>query len=93
MLITILLIIFALIALYIGWYLVAHRNRPFLIFNPATNLSLSHAVTFWGVTMLVVGLVGLVAALINILLVTVIILVVGCFSGTLMLLSLMIFMR
>lgn len=48
MLITVLIVIFALIALYLGWYLLAHRNRSFLVFKPQNTPSLSHVLIFFG---------------------------------------------
>lgn len=93
MLITILIFAFALIALYLGLYLLNHRNRTFLIFNPKSNPSLTHALTFWGFEMVVVGLLSLVAAISGSLTFIIIILIVGCFSGTFMALTLMTYLH
>ncbi|BAP86079.1 hypothetical protein LOOC260_115690 [Paucilactobacillus hokkaidonensis JCM 18461] len=93
MLITVLIVIFALIALYLGWYLLAHRNRSFLVFKPQNTPSLSHVLIFWGTELILIGVLSLVAAVLGILMFTVIILIIGCFSGTLMALTLMTYMH
>lgn len=93
MLITILIFAFAIIALYLGLYLLRHRNRPFLIFDATANPSLTHVLTFWGIEMILVGVFSLMAAIWGGLTFIIIILVIGCFSGTFMALTLMTFMR
>ncbi|WP_137597425.1 hypothetical protein [Paucilactobacillus kaifaensis] len=93
MLITVLILAFALIALYLGSYLLRHRNRPFLIFDANNNSSLSHALSFWGTELVLVGLISLAAAFIGSLTLIIIILIIGCFSGTFMALTLMTYLH
>jgi uncharacterized membrane protein HdeD (DUF308 family) len=74
--------LFAIIALYIGYYLVTHRHKPFLIFDPRKSVKFQWAVLIWGIEMLVVGALALTAAFVGSTGFTVVILSVGCFSGT-----------
>lgn len=74
--------LFALIALYIGYYLVTHVRKPFLIFDPRNSRGFQIAVAIWGVEMLLVGALSLAAAFVGNVYFTTGILSVGCFSGT-----------
>lgn len=82
MLIQALTTLFAIIALYIGYFLVTHHKKPFLLFDPRQRRGFQIAIMIWGIEMLLVGLIALVAAFVNSTGLTVAILSVGCFSGT-----------
>lgn len=93
MLIITLVCLFAIIALFIGGYLFTHRTRQFLIFKPQDDPTLSKVVTFWGIEMILIGIFCLIAAIIDSTLLIVIAIVLGCFSGTIMALTLMTFLK
>jgi uncharacterized membrane protein len=93
MLLTILVVLFAAIALFIGGFLFTHRQKSFLMFQPQTSPSLSKAVTFWGVEMLLVGIASLISAFMSSTIFIVSCIVIGCLSGTLLAITLMTFIK
>lgn len=86
-LIAILTIVFALILLFLGSYLLAHRNKPFLVFDPINQPGLKMILSFWGSEFLLVALACIVIAFINNDIWTIAVLTTGSFSGTFMLLT------
>ncbi|MFB9770201.1 hypothetical protein [Lactiplantibacillus modestisalitolerans] len=54
--ITLLLIVYTLIAAGLGAYLLAHQSRPFLLFDPNRSLTVKHVARYGGSLMLVVAL-------------------------------------
>lgn len=54
--ITLLLIVYTLIAAGLGGYLLAHQSRPFLLFDPNRSLTVKHVARYGGSLMLVVAL-------------------------------------
>ncbi|MBT9670790.1 hypothetical protein GPK34_01890 [Secundilactobacillus kimchicus] len=65
MLITILMLLLTAINLFLGWYLFTHRNRPFLVFHPEKNAGLASLTKFSGLALTVMGVVALVATVIQ----------------------------
>ncbi|WP_010622817.1 hypothetical protein ABTQ33_08980 [Paucilactobacillus suebicus] len=82
MMIQALTTLFAVIALYIGYFLVTHRNKPFLVFDPRNSKGFKTAVLIWGTEMLLVGCLTIAAAVVNSTGFIVVMLMIGCFSGT-----------
>ena len=46
----------AVIVLYTGFYLLTHRNRKFLLFDPTSEPSLKIIMTIWGSLLIILGL-------------------------------------
>ena len=65
MLLTIITIIFALIALFEGCFLLLHRKKPFMTIDPTKNPAVTSIITAWGVIMLAVGILTVIAAVVN----------------------------
>ncbi|WP_338230853.1 hypothetical protein [Lactiplantibacillus paraxiangfangensis] len=53
--ITLMLIIYTLIAGWIGYYLVSHQSRPFLTFDPNQTPTVKHVARYGGSLMLLVA--------------------------------------
>ncbi|HIW71251.1 MAG TPA: hypothetical protein H9875_01360 [Candidatus Levilactobacillus faecigallinarum] len=65
MAITILMIIYTVLALVIGWYFYSHRNRAFLVFHPEDSPTLSRVLKVGGILMMVIGVVAAAATISN----------------------------
>lgn len=61
MLINVLIFIVIFIAAFIGGYLLLHRNKPFLTFNPSEDTAVANIAVFGGSTLLLIALLGLIA--------------------------------
>ena len=85
--IAILTIIFALILLFLGSYLLSHRNKQFIYFDPNQQPGLKTMMTFWGAEFLLVAIVCVAVAITGNEVWTIIILTIGSFSGTFMLMT------
>ena len=51
----------AVIVLYTGFYLLTHRNRKFLLFNPTSGPSLKIIMTIWGSLLVILGFLTILA--------------------------------
>ena len=51
----------AVIVLYTGFYLLTHRNRKFLLFDPTSEPSLKIIMTIWGSLLIILGLLTILA--------------------------------
>lgn len=49
------------IVLYTGFYLLTHRNRKFLLFDPTSEPSLKIIMTIWGSLLIILGLLTILA--------------------------------
>lgn len=56
--ITLLLIVYTAIAAWLGYYLLTHRARPFLTFDPRKNPAVKHVAQYGGSLMLLVAIAG-----------------------------------
>ncbi|WP_318765795.1 hypothetical protein [Lactiplantibacillus carotarum] len=63
--ITVLLILYTLIAAWIGYYLVSHQSRPFLSFDPTTTPTVKHVARYGGSLMLLVAVGGAITVFIQ----------------------------
>ena len=54
-------VLLAIIVLYTGFYLLTHRNRKFLLFNPTSEPSLKIIMTIWGSLLIILGLLTVLA--------------------------------
>lgn len=55
----------AVIVLYTGFYLLTHRNRKFLLFDPTSEPSLKIIMTIWGSLLIILGLLTILAIFIK----------------------------
>ncbi|RRK10765.1 hypothetical protein D1831_05530 [Lactiplantibacillus garii] len=53
--ITLLLVVYTLIAAWIGYYLFSHQSRPFLTFDPTKTPTVKHIARYGGGLMLLVA--------------------------------------
>ena len=51
----------AVIVLYTGFYLLTHRNRKILLFDPTSEPSLKIIMTIWGSLLIILGLLTILA--------------------------------
>lgn len=84
MLLTIVTVIFALIAVFEGGFLLLHRHRPFMTIDPEKNPASQAIITAWGIIMLAAGIVTVIAAFSNRISFIIIMVVVTCLLETLM---------
>ncbi|MBD7894904.1 hypothetical protein H9564_04125 [Limosilactobacillus sp. Sa3CUN2] len=89
MLLAILMTIFGLIAAYEGCFFLTHLHKPFLIFHPERQSALSKALLVWGILLLIIGILAIIAAWTDSILFIVTMVVIGCVCETLMAYSLM----
>ncbi|MBA2914160.1 hypothetical protein [Limosilactobacillus frumenti] len=89
MLLSILMTVFGLIALYEGVFFLTHTTKPFLVFEPNRDLALAKAIKIWGIILTIVGLLACWSAWANSLAFLVIMVIIGCVLETLMAYSLM----
>lgn len=89
MLLSILMTIFGLIAVYEGVFFLTHQHKPFLIFHPEEQISLAKALKRWGLLLLIIGILCVVSAWANSTGFLVIMVIIGCIYETLMAYSLM----
>ena len=54
------LVLYTIIAAWIGYYLVSHQSRPFLAFDPSKNPTVKHVARYGGSLMLAVALASIV---------------------------------
>jgi hypothetical protein len=88
MLVHILMFIFSLIILYIGFYLYSHRTKDFMLFKPTTNSVLSTTLSLFGKVIMIIGIITLILGFFDNSVTILAALVLGIFSttGTLLLL-------
>ncbi|MBD5806372.1 hypothetical protein EAI26_09645 [Lactobacillus sp. 0.1XD8-4] len=84
MLLSILMTIFGLIALFEGVFLLAHIHKPFLVFDPNKNKYLPPQFRNWGIVMTIVGILSIIAGWTDSTGFLVIMVIIGCVSETLM---------
>ena len=89
MLLSILMTLFGLIAVYEGIFFLTHLHKPFLIFHPEKQSALSKSLTAWGIILLVIGILAVISAWTNSVFFSVTMVVIGCVCETLMAYSLM----
>ena len=53
----------AVIVLYTGFYLLTHRNRKFLLFDPTSEPSLKIIMTIWGSLLIILGFISIILVL------------------------------
>lgn len=76
--ITLLLVIYTLIAAFLAYYLLAHQNRPFLTFDPTEKASVRHAAQYGGWLMAVVAVASAVTIFVQSTALIAIVLASGC---------------
>lgn len=84
MLITIITLIFALIAIFEGGFLLLHRHKPFMTIDPRKNPVSSAIITAWGIIMLAAGIVTAIAAFVNTTAFILTMVIITCLLETLM---------
>lgn len=89
MLLSILMTLFGLIAAFEGCFFLTHLHKPFLIFHPERQAPLSKALVVWGILLLIIGVLAMIAAWTDSILFIVTMVVIGCVCETLMAYSLM----
>ena len=89
MLLSILMTVFGLIALYEGLFFLTHLKKPFLIFQPDEDPALAKALQIWGWLLSGVSVLACWSAWANSLAFLVIMVIIGCVLETLMAYSLM----
>lgn len=65
MVINILMIIFVLLALFIGGFFLKHTKKPFLVFHPESNPNLAGIVAYGGWSLIVIGIVAAIATILQ----------------------------
>lgn len=89
MLLSILMTLFGLIAVFEGCFFLTHLHKPFLIFHPERQAALSKALVFWGILLLIIGILAVISAWTDSILFIVTMVIFGCICETLMAYSLM----
>lgn len=84
MLLSILMTIFGLIALFEGIFLLSHQHKSFLVFDPQKSNYLPPQLKRWGIIMTIVGILCMIAAWTNSTAFLVIMVIIGCITETLM---------
>ncbi|WP_412989989.1 hypothetical protein ACLJJ6_03140 [Pediococcus siamensis] len=92
MLVTALMILFALILGVIGTYLYRHQQRPFLLFDPTETPALQELLRIGGLALILMAIIAFVIAWTHVTLLIGLILLLGCLSTSLILILLMNFL-
>lgn len=82
MLIRLLMLIFAIIVIYIGYYLFSHRLINFMMFKPESNSVLSRSLNLIGKSLMVIGTIILLLGLSGNTIAVLFGLILGIFSTT-----------
>lgn len=88
MLVSALMILFAIILGIIGTFLYRHQQRTFLLFNPIDNLPLQELLRIGGLALILMAIIAFVVAWTHVLILIGLILLLGCLSTTAILLGL-----
>ena len=81
--ITLLLIVYTLIAAWLGYYLFSHQARPFLFFDPNKAPTIKHVARYGGGLMLLVA----VACVVTIFIQTTMLIAIVLASGSLIMMA------
>lgn len=88
MLLSLLVTLFGLIALFEGLFFLTHLHKPFMIFDPLASKFIANQLKIWGGIMTIIGLVTIGAAWTNSTIFIVIMVILGCLLETQMAFSL-----
>ncbi|WP_302116722.1 hypothetical protein [uncultured Limosilactobacillus sp.] len=84
MLLSLLMTLFGLIALFEGIFLLTHIHKPFLVFDPNKSKYLAPQLKNWGIVMTIVGILCVIAGWTNSTGFLVVMVIIGCVCETLM---------
>lgn len=84
MLLSILMTVFGLVALFEGLFLLTHLHKAFLVFDPTKSNYLPGQMKGWGIVMTIVGVLCVIAAWTNSIAFIVSMVVIGCIAETMM---------
>ncbi|AVL00282.1 hypothetical protein [Pediococcus inopinatus] len=92
MIISILMVLFAILLGTIGVYLYRHQQRPFLLFDPTNQPALQELLRIGGIALCLMAIIAFVVAWTHVIILICIILLLGCCTSTGILLGLTHFM-
>ncbi len=92
MLISILMVVFSILLGTIGIYLYRHQQRPFLLFDPTNQPALQELLRIGGIALCLMAVIAFVIAWTHVTILICIILLLGCFTTTGILIGLTHFM-
>lgn len=76
----ILLLAFAAIVIFIGYFMWSHRNRDFWLLAPTTTPSLAKILQYYGIFLILMGLATLIATLLQAVLPAVLLMIIDSFA-------------